>query len=345
LAPKLWQMVISIGIIVGAWLVSLVLTKILQKLFAKIPWEEGRQKQLLDAVAPSMRFFLLLAGIWFVTQVVALPAWLDDLMSRLMRTLVLVGIFAGLYRGAELLSEFLSSFVNRGEDYVELLLPMLRKAVKIVVVLLGAIAILEDWGVDVAGLLAGLGLGGLALALAAKDTAANFIGGLTLMFERPFGVGDWIVSGPVEGMVEELGIRSTKIRTFAQAQVTVPNSTLAGDVITNWSRMGKRRYTFSFKVAVETPPEKLDQFIQRLREFIKNHPGIHPDMIFVYFNAFGESSLDVFVYCFTRSIVWKEYLEVVHEINLGILTIAEEMDIKFAYPTRTLHIANSNADQ
>ena len=90
MAPKLWQMVISIGIIVGAWLVSLVLTKILQKLFAKIPWEEGRQKQLLDAVAPSMRFFLLSAGIWFVTQVVALPAWLDDLMSRLMRTLVLV---------------------------------------------------------------------------------------------------------------------------------------------------------------------------------------------------------------------------------------------------------------
>ena len=80
------------------------------------------------------------------------------------------------------------------------------------------------------------------------------------------------------------------------------------------------------------------------REFIKNHPGIHPDMIFVYFNAFGEFP-DVFVYCFTRSIVWKEYLEVVHEINLGILTIAEEMDIKFAYPTRTLHIANSNADQ
>jgi len=331
-------MVISIGIIVGAWLVSLVLTKILQKLFAKIPWEEGRQKQLLDAVAPSMRFFLLLAGIWFVTQVVALPAWLDDLMSRLMRTLVLVGIFAGLYRGAELLSEFLSSFVNRGEDYVELLLPMLRKAVKIVVVLLGAIAILEDWGFDVAGLLAGLGLGGLALALAAKDTAANFIGGLTLMFERPFGVGDWIVSGPVEGMVEELGIRSTKIRTFAQAQVTVPNSTLAGDVITNWSRMGKRRITFYLRVTYTTPVAKLRRCVAQIREMLYSHPEIHKETIFVNLDEFSDNGPSLFLYFFTVTTVWGEYLNVKEDVNFRIMEILENEGVSIAFPSRSIYM-------
>jgi MscS family membrane protein len=335
---------ISACIIFGAWFLSLLITTLLWKILSKIQWKEERKVQLHSILAPSIRFLMMIAGIWFTSQVLDLPQWLVPIVSRIMRTLVLFGIFGALYRGAELFSEFFNSLLNRSDNYVEMLLPMLRKSIKVIIVLLGAITILEDWGYDVAGILAGLGLGGLALALAAKDTAANFFGGVALMLEHPFVIGDWIATDQVEGVVEELGIRSTKIRTFAQAQVTVPNSTLAAAVITNWSRMGKRRYTFKLRVAYQTKPEKLQELIANVRTLLRNQPGIHPETIFVYFNSFGDSALEILIYCFTKTTNWNEYLQIVHEINTAILTMTKELDVEIAYPTHTVHMVQADAD-
>lgn len=338
MAPRLWQIVIGAGIIFGAWFLSLILTNIFWRLLSSIHWQEERKQQLYSALTPSIRFLMMLAGIWFTSQIVELPQWLVPIVGRIMRTLVLFGIFGALYRGAEMLSEFINSLLNRSDNYVEMLLPMLRKSLKAIIILLGAITILEDWGYDVAGILAGLGLGGLALALAAKDTAANFFGGVALMLEHPFVIGDWIATSQIEGVVEELGVRSTKIRTFAQAQVTVPNSTLAAEVITNWSRMGKRRYTFKLGVPYQTTPGKVQELILSLRTMLGNQSGVHPETIFVYFNNFGESALEILIYCFTKTTNWNEYLQIVHEINTNILTITKELGIEIAYPTSTVHL-------
>lgn len=339
MAPRMWQLVIGMSIILGAWFSSLLVTKLLWKVLATFKWQEERKKQLYIALTPSIRFLMMLAGIWFTSQIVDLPGPIESIMGRIMRTLVLFGIFGALYRGSEPLGEFLNSLLNRSDDYVEMLLPMLHKSIKVIIILLGAITILEDWGYDVAGILAGLGLGGLALALAAKDTAANFFGGVALMLEHPFAIGDWVATDQVEGVVEELGVRSTKIRTFAQAQVTVPNSSLAASVITNWSRMGKRRYTFKLGLAYQTPQEKIETFIAQVRTMLREHPGVHPETIFVYFNSFGENGLEIFIYCFTNTTMWGEYLKIVHEINLSILALVEELEIEIAYPTRKLHLA------
>lgn len=336
MGTRLWQVLIAASIIAGAWFLSWLMAQLFRKIVAGCTLEEARKAQLFHAFGPPLRFLIMLAGIWFTTQVVALPLWLEPIASRTVRTMVLFGLFAGLYRGAELISEAINGALNKEVHHAELILPMLRKILKGMIVVLGAITILEDWGYDVAGILAGLGLGGLALALAAKDTAANFFGGVALMLEHPFAIGDWVATGDIEGIVEEIGIRSTKVRTFAQAQVTVPNSLLAGSVITNWSRMGKRRYAFKLFFPFDTPHEKIDIFQEKVLAMLKGHPGVHPDAIYVNFNGFSQSGLEINILSFAKSIMWAEYQQVVHEVNQNILAIVEELDLKLAYPTRTL---------
>ena len=218
----------------------------------------------------------------------------------------------------------------------QILIDFLMKVVKVVVVALAALMIAQQWGFDVEGFIAGLGLGGLAFALAAKDAVANIFGGIVIITDKPFSVGDWIYTPSVEGIVEEMNFRSTKIRTFAQALVTVPNSTIANEPITNWSRMGKRRITFNLGVVYGTPRERLQRCIDAIRDMLENHPAIHKETIFVHLDEFGESSLNI-------SFTFHHYhqvgsdLAVKEEINFRILKILEEEQVQVALQPEHLY--------
>ncbi len=136
-----------------------------------------------------------------------------------------------------------------------------------------------------------------------------FFGGVVIITDKPFSIGDWIESSSVEGVVEDINFRSTKVRTFAQALVTVPNSVLANEAITNWTKMGRRQISFKLGVTYSTPKEKLDKCITEIREMLKNHSDIHPQTIFVNFDGFNDSSLDIFLYFFTKSTDWGEFFK------------------------------------
>jgi MscS family membrane protein len=225
-----------------------------------------------------------------------------------------------------------------------MLLPFVNKGIKVIVVIVGITVIAKEWRYDLGALLTGLGLGGLAFALAAQETLANMFGGMTIMLDKPFSVGDWILTPDVEGTVEDIGFRSTRIRTFAHALVTVPNSTLAKSAITNWSRMGKRRITFNLRIKYQTTAEKMDKLLQRTRELLTNHPEIHPQTIFVFFDKFGENSYELFFYFFTITTTWKKYLEVKEDVNLKIMQILDELEIEIALPSTSVYIENEKDD-
>jgi MscS family membrane protein len=144
----------------------------------------------------------------------------------------------------------------------------------------------------------------------------------------------------MEGVVEDIGFRSTKVRTFAQALVSIPNSKLANEVITNWSRMGKRRIKFRLGIKYSTPVEKIKEFLQQVRDMLEKHPEIDKDTIFIYFDQFGDSSLDIFSYFFTKTINWKKYLEAREDVNLRIIEIAENLNIEFAFPSTSIYLEN-----
>lgn len=257
---------------------------------------------------------------------------------RLFRSAIIILIawgFFNLSSTSSVLFNRLNKRLNLEID--QIVIPLLSKILRVVVVLIAITIIAQEFDYDINGFIAGLGIGGLAFALAAQDALKNFIAGLVIIFERPFSIGDWILTPSVEGTVEDITFRSTKIRTFAQALVTVPNSTLANENITNWSKMGKRQIKFYLGVKQDTPPENLERAVRRIDEFLRNHPDVHQETIFVKFDRFGDHSLDIFFYFFTKTTVWGEFLEVKQSINFSILHILEEEGVKIARPAQSLY--------
>ncbi|MEC1695599.1 mechanosensitive ion channel family protein [Schinkia azotoformans] len=261
----------------------------------------------------------------------------NPIFVHIMKSLIILMITWGLYNVASASSIAIMKINKKlNVDIDEILIPFLSKTIRFIIVAISLSIILQEFNYNINSLVAGLGIGGVAVALAAKDALGNLFGGLIIITEKPFSIGDWIMTPTVEGTVEDITFRSTKIRTFAQALVTVPNATLANEAITNWSKMGKRRITFQLGVTYETPKEKLENTINKIEEMLKNHPSIHPDTIFVTFDNYNVNSLDIFLYFFTKTTVWAEYLQAKQDINFQIMEILESEGVQVALPTRTL---------
>lgn len=165
-----------------------------------------------------------------------------------------------------------------------------------------------------------------------------------------FSINDWIKTPSVEGVVEGITFRSTKIRTFAQALVTIPNSTLANEPITNWTKMGKRQITFSLGLTYSTPREKIQVCVERIDCMLRNHEALDQDFILVHFSEFNESSLDIFLYFFTKTTAWAEYLRIKEDINLKIMEILEQenvsiANVSIAFPSRSLYLENADTEK
>ncbi len=218
------------------------------------------------------------------------------------------------------------------------LVPIVQRSSKVFLIIVGVVLVLQNMGYSVGSLLAGLGIGGLAVAMAAKDTMANLFGSLVVFLDKPFQIGDWIEMNGVEGTVEEVGLRTTRIRTFANSLITVPNMLFTSTSINNWSRMKKRRIKMTIGVTYSTEPEKLDNLVNKIRQIIVEDEKIHNDFYLVNFDNFGPSGLDIFIYCFTVSTIWGEFLQAKQELMLKIMRTVHNMGLSFAFPTQTIHI-------
>lgn len=293
---------------------------------------------LLAAFQNPVKSLFIVVGVYFALLILPLKAEVYLVLSPIYRTLVIFFVAQGFYLVADK-NNYLELHEKYGVDLT--LLNFFSKIVRVLIVVLALLMVIQTWGYNVGGFLAGLGLGGLAIALAAQDTAANVFGGIMIILDNPFSVGDWIETPEVEGTVEEISFRSTKVRTFAQALVTVPNSVLAGKAVTNWSRMGKRRVVFHLSIKYSTPPEKLKQCMEKIRSMLQNHPEVDQETLYVNFDRFGDSSLDILVYFFTKTTVWGEYLAVKEDVNIKIMEILSGEGVEFAYPSRAVYLENT----
>jgi len=250
-----------------------------------------------------------------------------------------------VYRLVNVLSEFFIEAASRTESTLDdQLVPLVNRAMKIFIILFGILIIIQNLGINVVSLLAGLGIGGFALAFAAKDMVANFFGSLMILFDSPFQVGDWIVVGKAEGTVEEIGFRSTKIRTFYNSIISVPNAELATKEVDNMGRREYRRIREVIGVTYDTPPEKLEAFLEGIKNILKANPYSRKDYFHVVFNAYGNSSLDILLYFFLKVPDWSAELVEKQNILLEILRLAKELNVDFAFPTSTLHIETTPAE-
>lgn len=229
---------------------------------------------------------------------------------------------------------------NTDTKFDDLLVPLLRNGLKVFVAAFGLVFVASNLNVDISSLLAGLGIGGLAFALAAQDTVKNLFGTMTVITDRPFDVGDWVVIGAVEGTVEAVGFRSTRIRTFYNSVITVPNGTLLNANVDNLGVRQYRRWKTMVSITYDTPPDRIEAFCEGIRELVRTHPYTRKDYQQVYLNAFSASSLDILLYIFHETPDWSTELRERQRLMLDIIRLANRLGVEFAFPTQTLHVGS-----
>ena len=218
------------------------------------------------------------------------------------------------------------------------LVPFIVKTLKIFLIITGVLVVAQNMGYSISGLIASLGIGGIAVAMAAKDTISNIFGSIMILIDRPFSIGDWIKTSEFEGVVEEIGFRSTRIRTFSKTLINVPNSMLANMVIDNIDARPKRRVKMRIGITYDTSPAKMKQAVAGIEEILKQHIGVDQEFSLVKFDEFEDSSLSIFLYYFTKTTHWEEYLQIRQEVNMQIMELLESLKLEFAFPSRTVYL-------
>jgi MscS family membrane protein len=284
------------------------------------------------------------AMVWyFGTSAIGLPASVLSILLIGLKLFTVVSAVWTAYLFIDLLMNQLRiRAAASSTKFDDLLVPLVSRSLKALVLCMGVITGAKAFDLPITGLVGGLGLGGAALALAAKDAIANLFGSITVLTDRPFEVGDWIVTEQAEGTIETVGFRSTRIRTFYNSQITLPNSLLTTAVVDNMGRRRFRRIKTTLSTQYDTTPDQMDAFCEGIRELIRRHPYTRKDYYHVYFNQFGSNSLDILLYCFIECPDWSMELRERHRLFLDILRLAQTLKVRFAFPTRTLHLHNES---
>jgi len=294
---------------------------------------------VIAALEAPIRFLPLVMGFFFATSVLEVESEAEAFFQTLNRSLVTFTLFWAFYRLVDPVGHVL---VHARGVLTGPMIEWIQKAARVVFVALGTATILEMWGIAVAPIIAGLGLFGVAVALGAQDLFKNLISGLFVIGERRFLLGDWIqVDGVVEGTVEDIGFRTTTVRRFDKAPVFVPNSKLSDTAVTNFSRMTHRRIRWILGVEYRTTLEQLREIRDSIERYILESPDFaHPPEVptFVRIDAFGDSSIDILLYAFTRTTRWGEWLEIKEHLAYEIKKIVEGAGTGFAFPSRSLYL-------
>ncbi len=346
-----WRIAAAFGVLVMIYLARKYILGILMGFLARMSkrtdaeWDD----KLFEAVRPPIGAVLQVLNIYAALAILKLPRHptnYDAISNKgLVVALIVIGAWA-LTRSVGLGTHFLTKLTAKTKSPLDdRLVPFVDRVMRVAIVIVAGLMVLQESGVQIAGILAGLGIGGLAVALAAKDTLANVFGTITIVGDYPFDIGDWIKTKDVEGTVEDIGFRSTKVRTFGNSLVLVPNDTLARSAIENFSRMFKRRISFRIGVTYETTPDQMREALARVRDVLRNHEEIRQDFWLVYFTDFADSALEIMIYCFSKTTVWAEFLAVRESLNLRLMQTLSEIGVEFAFPSHAVYMRQNDDDE
>jgi MscS family membrane protein len=286
---------------------------------------------------------LTISIVWFVG--IHLLEFNDSTLSimvRLGHILFAISLTWVMGQIVTLVSEYFAQIADQTENKLDdILIPMLTKAARVFVYCIGAVFVAHSLTIDVTNIVAGLGIGGLAFALAAKDTLSNLFGSVTVVLDRPFHIGDWVkIGNDIEGTVVQVGFRSTRIRTFYDSIITIPNNQLTNVHIDNMNQRQYRRYLTHVTVQYDTSPEKIEAYCEGIRKIIASYETTRKDYFNVYLNNMSSSSLDILVQVYWIVPDYAAECSERHRLLVDIIRLANELDIDFAFPTRTLHLYN-----
>ena len=295
---------------------------------------------LLEALKKPLKFFFLILGAFFGFEFLNLTGLPAELADKSLRTLIAIGIFWSFYEAVSPLSELLEKIQEiLSQEIINWLKTVMRSGV----VLMGLATILQIWGIEIAPIIAGFGLFGVAVALGAQDLFKNLLGGLSILVEKRFKIGDNVqVTGVVHGHVEHIGFRSTRIRQFDKVAVTVPNNMFSDHAVVNYSTMTNRRIYWQIGLEYRTSVAQMKEIRDNILNWLKANEHFVSDdedvACTVYVDSFNASSIDMMVYCFTRTTDWDEWHQHKQDLAFAIKEIVENAGTGFAFPSQSLYI-------
>ncbi|MEQ9640705.1 MAG: mechanosensitive ion channel family protein [Alphaproteobacteria bacterium] len=334
----------------GVFIVFLVLRRLFSTVVIAILHTATRRTRnevddkLLEALRSPLRFVFVVAGFYAATRVAPFPEAVDAVFTKITRSLIAFTIFWSLYRAVEPLSFLFDRAVGLfGQQGLrDSIRGFFTKVVKFAIVAIGVAAILEEWDFNVGAVLGGLGLIGMAVAFGAQNLIANLFAGLSIFVEHIFEDGDWIRSPDVEGTVESIGFRTTKVRRFDKALTTIPNVKLSEQAVVNFSRMTNRRIYWLIGLEYRSSAEQLQQVVSGIRDYVMTDEAFETApsraTTMVHVDSFNASSIDIMLYCFTKTTSWTEWMAVKETLALEVKRIVEEADASFAFPSQSLYV-------
>jgi MscS family membrane protein len=292
--------------------------------------------KILNILLGPLRFMFIIIGIYISIGYLNID---QELISKFLKSMIIFTIFWFLYGLVDVFSSTVYQFTKKfGKELHKEIALFIIKSLKIFIFSIGAVAVLQSWDINVSTFIASLGLGGLAFALAAKDTAANLFGGLTILADSSLKIGDWIKVNSIEGVVEDIGLRTIKVRTFEKSLITLPNQIVANNPIENFSKRGIRRIKMRIGLEYSSTNEQIVNIRDEINQMLKNHPKIAQNAtMLVRFDRFEDSSLSIFIYTFTSTANWDEYLQIREDVNLKIISIVEKNNAAFAFPSLSIY--------
>jgi MscS family membrane protein len=340
-----WRYLIVVIVVALVYIVGRILDNFLGTMTKSLQDREDKIRLHMILTASHQPLYLLLTAIatHIVGSVLNLSGKLEHFISVAVNMLVVSFIALFVYRLLDVIEYELNKFVQRDDNrFDQNLVQMVRIVARFLVIVLGAIYLLQAiTGKPMNTLLAGLGIGGLAVALAAQDTLKNLFGSLMIMMDKPFIVGDWVKADDVEGVVEEIGFRSTRIRTFPGHLISIPNDRMASVNIDNVQRRPGIRRRTDITITYDTPPDKVQRAVDIIRGILTGCEEIHPDYpVKVFFDEFNDMSLNILVNYWYRQNHYWEAKAFDEKVNFMILRAFEAEGIEFAFPTTTTYLAH-----
>ncbi|MGV8983188.1 mechanosensitive ion channel family protein [Clostridium sp.] len=336
-----------IGIAIAVFALFVLLKKVFAKYVFKIimrlvnKTKFNTDTKIVEAFQKPVTNFFEVLGFYFAFEILTLAGIpislivIDNFFSSAIIILITWGIY-NLTAESSVLFERMHKAYDIKVD--KILFPFMSKALRLIVLAFAITIIAEKWGYNIQGFVAGLGLGGLAFALAAKDAAANIIAGIFIILDKPFTIGDWLSNDSLEGSIEDISFRTTKIRAIDQSLIIVPNSKLTNEAVINFSRRGKRRVSLNIGLTYTTSREKLQNCVESIRDMLENHPQVSKDGILVRFDKFNSSSLDILIYFFTDTPDFEEYFKIKEDVNFKIMDILQNQGVSMAFPSTSIYV-------
>lgn len=301
--------------------------------------ETDVDNRALAVIERPIRVLMIGIAIAIISTWLDFKGDVDALADNIANALIIASIFFFVYNLIDIVSVTTDSLKRLlGFNVEERLLPFLRVVAKVFVVVMGLLIVIQEFGYSITGLVASFGVIGLAISLAAQDTAANVLGFTTIVSDNPFHVGDYIVTSDVAGTVEEVGVRTTRVRKLDQSLVTLPNSSLTNAAVTNWSRLSKRRLDFYIGLTYDTSSSQMRRVLQDIREMLKARDTIDETSVIVNFVEFADSALNIRIIAYVLIADWAEFTAEQESINLDIMDIVERAGLGMAFPSTSVYI-------